>query len=82
MLNYSDIDMTTISLILMNDTFPDITYFSKLLYHNPLPEGLVLKCALVKHSLFDRDIKKPIIEPIKPMIYYIEAILNFSSCLP
>lgn len=74
------INSDNIALLLLNDTFPEVTSFPKVLPTDPMPEGTMLKCSTVGFSLFGRNITYPIVDPIKPMTFDIEGQLNISYC--
>lgn len=79
---YDNFHFILLALILMNDTFPEVTSFAKFLTHAPVVEGKIYKCFAVKYSLLGRDIPMSVVEPIIPLTYSVNVQMNFSDCHP
>jgi len=69
-----------IALILMNDTFPEVTYFPKIFYFQPLPITTTLTCTILGFSLLGRNLTAPILKPVGPMMSSFKAHLSMKSC--
>lgn len=69
-----------VALLLMNDTFNEISSYPKILPIEPMSEGTILKCSTVGFGLFGRNMTYPIDDLIRPMSYAIEAQFNISYC--
>lgn len=78
--NRISFESDNVALILMNDTFPEVKTYPKVMAVDPVAEGSTLSCTTVGYSLIGRNLPRPINEQIKPSTYNIEVMLNMTIC--
>lgn len=78
--NQISLDSDNVALILMNDAFPEVKIYPRVMAVDPVAEGTILSCSTVGYSLIGRNLPRPVAEQIVPRTYDLEVMFNITEC--
>lgn len=74
------LDSDNVALILMNDTFPEVKTYPRVMAVEPVAEGEILSCSTVGYGLIGRNLSRPVAEQIAPRSYELQVMFNITEC--